>query len=61
MDGSEFGVEDFGILVICCVECLPRDWLEDIQQLARVVVVGREQWRPSGYNGSVSESDDDIA
>ena len=58
MDGSEFGVEDFGILVICCVECLTRDWLEDIQQLG---VVGREQWRPSGYNGSVSESDDDIA
>ena len=35
MDGSEFGVEYFGILVICCVECLPRDWLEDVQKLAR--------------------------
>ena len=35
MDGSEFGVEDFGILVLCCVECLTRDWLEDVQKLAR--------------------------
>ena len=35
MDGSDFGVEDFGILVICCVECLTRDWLEDVQKLAR--------------------------
>ena len=35
MDGSEFGVEYFGILVICCVECLTCDWLEDVQKLAR--------------------------
>ena len=35
MDGSEFGVEYFGIIVLCCVECLTCDWLEDVQKLAR--------------------------
>jgi len=35
MDGGEFGVEDFGLLVLCCVERSTGDWFEDIQKLAR--------------------------